>query len=243
MSKIRVTVWNENLHEVQSQAVKAIYPDGIHNCIKAFLNKDPDLEVTAVSLDMPDQGMPDALIEQTDDLIWWGHMGHHLVSDELVSKLYHRVQNGMGLIALHSAHASKLFTRLMGTESYNMTWRESNDRTLVWVTEPNHPITKGLGRYIDLTAEEMYCEPLFFPSPEELLFINWYSSGEVMRSGMVFKRGNGKIFYFQPGHETYPIYHYPDIQKVITNAVHYVYSGIKAQEAFSCPPPSIPKKD
>ena len=242
MDKIRVTIWNENIHEKTLQSVRDIYPDGIHGCIKSFLDKDPQLINTAVSLDMPEQGLPDHLIDNTDVLIWWGHMAHHQVSDQLVEKLYQRVQSGMGLIALHSAHASKLFSKLMGTDSWKMTWRESNDHALVWVTEPNHPIAKGLGRYIDLPAEEMYSEPLFFPRPDELLFINWYSSGEVMRSGMVFNRGCGKVFYFQPGHETYPIYHHEDIQKVITNAVHYVYSGICSQVAYSCPEPPIKRK-
>ena len=242
MSQINVTVSNENGHEQHSQHIRDIYPTGIHGCIQSFLQADPSLNVTAVSLDMPDQGLPDSLINQTDVLIWWGHMAHQEVSDQLVDKLFHRVQNGMGLIALHSAHASKLFSKLLGTESWQMTWRESEDRCLCWVTEPNHPITRGLGRYIDLPAEEMYSEPLFFPRPDELLFINWYSSGEVMRSGMIFNRGNGKVFYFQPGHESYPTYHNPDVQRVITQAVHYVYQGMLPQAALTCPKPPIQKE-
>lgn len=242
MSAIRVTVWNENLHDRTDPRVKEIYPTGLHGCIREFLSKDPELEVRTATLDMPECGLPDALLEQTDVLIWWGHMAHEQVPDELAAKIVNRVQNGMGLIALHSAHASKPFRLLMGTHSEEMTWRESNDRCLVWVTEPNHPIARGLGRYIELDAEEMYGEPLIFPRPDELLFISWFEQGEVMRSGMVYRRGNGKIFYFQPGHETYPAYHNPDIQRVIRQAVHYVYSGIQPRETIPCPAPAVPRK-
>ena len=56
---------------------------------------------------------------------------------------------------------------------------------------------------------------------DNLVFISWHPGGEVFRSGCCFVRG-GRIFYFQPGHETFPIYYQPEIQTVITNAVRWV---------------------
>ena len=80
---------------------------------------------------------------------------------------------------------------------------------------------RGLGDHIVLEHEETYGEHFEIPQPDELIFISWFEGGEVFRSGCTFTRGKGHIFYFQPGHETFPIYHQPDIQKVITNAVRW----------------------
>ena len=240
MSKIRVTVWHENMHEKTDPRVLALYPNGIHGTIKGFLDENEDMEVRACTLDDPDQGLSDEILDNTDVLIWWGHMGHALVNDDRVQKVYDRVQDGMGLIALHSAHGSKIFAKLLGTRAWGITWRESDDRSLVWVVEPNHPIAAGLGRYIELEKEEMYGEPLQFPRPDEIVFISWFEGGEVMRSGLTYFRGNGRIFYFQPGHETYPSYNNPDVRKVITNAVRWANAGTKPQQPLNCPPPVAP---
>jgi trehalose utilization protein len=217
---IRVTVWNEYRHERQSPAIAALYPQGIHGTIAGFLSRQPGIEVRTATLDEPEHGLSDAVLAATDVLIWWGHMAHHEVQDAIVDKVQARVLNGMGLIVLHSGHFSKIFRRLMGT-ACSLTWREIGERERVWVVLPGHPIVEGLGPYFEIPHTEMYGEYFDIPQPDELVFISWYQGGEVFRSGCCFYRGRGKIFYFAPGHETLPIYHQPEVQKVITNAVRW----------------------
>lgn len=219
--KIQVTVWNEYLHELQVESVGKIYPNGIHNTIKDFLSKNPNLSVRTATLREPEHGLTDEVLENTDVLIWWGHMAHHEVSDEVVNKVHRRVLKGMGLIVLHSGHGSKIFHKLMGTATGTLRWREDGNKERLWVIEHNHPITQGIGEYIELPNEEMYGERFEVPKPDELLFISWFEGGEVFRSGMTYQRGLGKIFYFRPGHEAFPIYHNPQIQRVIENAVFW----------------------
>ena len=218
---IRVLAWNEYVHEKTQEKVANLYPNGIHGVIADFLGKEEDIEVKTATLDDENCGITKELLDQTDVLIWWGHMKHHLVPDEVAAMVQEAVISGVGLICLHSAHHSKPFRLLMGTPCH-LCWRESDDEELLWVVDPSHPITRGIDRYIHLDVEEMYGEPFAIPNPDKILFLSSYSAGEVFRSGCLFYRGNGKIFYFQPGHESYPTYHVPEIQTVIKNAVRYL---------------------
>ncbi|MEB7724176.1 MULTISPECIES: ThuA domain-containing protein [Mammaliicoccus] len=215
---MNITVWNEYRHEVESETIKAVYPDGIHNVIAEFLGEDH--EVKTATLDEPEHGLTDDVLANTDVLIWWGHKAHDEVKDEIVTKVKQRVLDGMGLIVLHSGHFSKIFKSLMGT-TCDLKWREADDKERLWVVDPTHPITEGLNSYIELEKEEMYGEHFDIPAPDETVFISWFEGGEVFRSGATFKRGNGKIFYFRPGHESYPTYYNKEIQQVIKNAVEW----------------------
>ncbi len=233
--RIRVTIWNEFRHEKTDEQVRKLYPKGIHHAIASHLKKQAGLSVKTVTLDEPEQGLPDKLINSTDVLLWWGHQAHGEVADPLVDKLQMRVLEGMGLIVLHSGHHSKIFRRLMGT-TCNLRWREANEKERVWVVEPSHPIARGLGEYFEIPHVEMYGERFDIPTPEKVIFLSWFEGGEVFRSGCTWQRGHGKIFYFRPGHETYPIYHHPDVLQVLTNAVRWA-----APERYfkhSCPNPA-----
>jgi trehalose utilization protein len=232
-SDIRVTVWNEYRHERRSERVAQVYPDGIHATLAAMLGEQGFAARTA-TLDEPEHGLTTDVLENTDVLIWWGHIAHGDVSDEIVDRVQQRVLNGMGLIVLHSGHFSKIFKRLMGT-SCNLKWRD-DDRERIWVVEPGHPIAEGLGEYIEL-EEEMYGEPFDVPPPETLVFVSWFGGGEVFRSGCCYTRGNGKIFYFRPGHETLPTYHNPDVQRVIANAVRWAAPTTSTPRVFGNTPP------
>lgn len=218
-SKINVTVWNEFVHERTMEEVKAIYPEGIHTVIANYLNSS-GLEAVTATLDQPEHGLTEQVLDNTDVLIWWGHMHHHEVDDEIVEKVRRKVLAGMGLIVLHSGHNSKIFKKLLGTDC-RLKWRESGDMERLWVVKPGHPIAEGIGDYIELKNEEMYGELFDIPDPDELVFISWYSSGEVFRSGCTFTRGRGKIFYFRPGHETYPTFYNEKVLRVIHNAVKW----------------------
>ena len=216
----RVTVWSEFRHEKSNETVKEIYPDGMHEAIASHLRKSSDFEVRTATLDEPEHGLSDEVLESTDVMTWWGHMAHDDVSDETVEKVVKRVHAGMGLIVLHSAHFSKVFKKLMGT-SCDLKWREADDKEVLWVTSPGHPILKGIDDRFELPQEEMYGEYFDVPEPMETLLISWFTHGEVFRSGMTYKRGKGKIFYFRPGHETYPTYKDANVLKVIENSVRW----------------------
>lgn len=218
--KIRVTVWNEYHHEKVNEKVSAIYPNGIHGAIAAYLGEDNEIEVRTATLDEPEHGLTEEVLNNTDVLIWWGHCKHAEVSDEIAERVHNKVLSGMGFIALHSSHYSKPFKKLMGT-TCSLKWREVGERERIWVIEPGHPIAEGLDQYFELEHEEMYGERFDIPEPDTLVFIGWFQGGEVFRSGCCYHRGYGKVFYFQPGHEIYPTYHKAEIIKVIKNAVKW----------------------
>ncbi len=229
---IRVLVWNEFYHEKTDDRVKAIYPDGIHGAIADFLGKEDDIIVRTAHLGMENCGITKEILDNTDVLIWWGHMKHGDVPDSVAALVRDAVLDGMGAIFLHSAHHSKPFKTLMGT-SCNLTWRESGDSEILWVIDPSHPITRGIDRFFRLDGEETYGEPFVIPNPEKLLFIGNYSGGEVFRSGVLYERGNGKIFYFQPGHETFPTFYNENVQLIIKNAVRFVNPAYRC--TITCP--------
>lgn len=238
---IKVTVWNEFFHEKTEEVVKNIYPEGIHKAIAEFLGKEDDIEVRTATLDDEDCGLTQEVLDDTDVLIWWGHVRHDLVPDEVVKRVQTEVLKGMGMIFLHSAHHSKPFKALMGT-TCNLCWRESGDFERVWVVDPASPITQGLDKYFEIPHEEMYGERFDIPEPDRLVLLGWYEQGEVFRSGCCFKRGNGKIFYFQPGHESCPTYYIPEVQLVLKNAVRWAKPEFRAKELV-CPMVEAPKKN
>ncbi|GFN31225.1 ThuA domain-containing protein [Paenibacillus xylaniclasticus] len=216
---VSVTVWNEYLHEQYNEEVRRIYPDGIHQAIARGIG-DESIQVRTATLQQPEHGLTHDVLAETDVLIWWGHMDHGRVEDAIVDRVHERIMNGMGLIVLHSGHFSKLFKKLMGT-SCDLKWREAGEKERIWVVNPAHPIASGLPEYMTIEHEEMYGEHFDIPAPDELIFVSWFEGGEVFRSGCTFYRGQGKIFYFRPGHETYPTYYNPQVLKVLKNAVHW----------------------
>ena len=228
---IRVTVWNENVHEREMPSVREIYPDGIHGTIANELNKQDGIKASTATLQQPECGLTDDVLQNTDVLIWWGHMAHDKVPDQLALKVQAEVNKGMGFIALHSAHFAKPFKLLMGT-SCSLRWRD-NEYERVWCVNPGHPIAGGIPPYFELENEEMYGEFFDIPQPESLVFTGWFRSGEVFRSGCCWTRGLGRVFYFQPGHETNPTYHNPIIQRIICNAVRWA-APVNRRDSLDC---------
>lgn len=223
---IKAVVWGENVHEQKNKIVADLYPKGMHNTIADALNATPGISATTATLQEPEHGLPLDRLKDTDVLLWWGHAAHGDVSDDVVERVVEAVWSGMGLIFLHSAHFSKPFKRLMGTPC-NLTWREAGERERLWVTSRNHPITKGLPDHFELENEEMYGEPFGVPEPLETVFVSWFQGGEVFRSGLTYRRGAGNIFYFRPGHETYPTYYDANVHTVLRNAVNWAHNPLK----------------
>ena len=230
---IRVTVWNEFQHERESQAIREIYPEGIHKAIAHGLSTSKGIQVRTATLDEPEHGLTEEIVDSTDVLLWWGHKAHDRVDDRIVTRVQLRVLSGMGLIVLHSAHMSKIFRAVLGT-GCTLKWREAGERERLWNIEPGHPITQGIGEYIELPNTEMYGERFDIPSPDRVLFISWFEGGEVFRSGCTFERGNGRIFYFRPGHETFPIYYNQSVIRILANAVRWAKPRINAAQN-GCP--------
>ena len=228
---MKVLVWNENYHEKINEKVAKIYPEGMHGQIASFLRCD-DIEVRVATLDDEECGLTEELLVDTDVLVWWGHMKHKDVPDEIVERVYNKVLSGMGLVALHSAHHSKIFKKLMGTPCH-LKWREGC-RERIWTIMPNHPIAECVDETFVLDPEEMYGEPFDIPNPEDIIFMGWFNGGEVFRSGCTFTRGNGRIFYFQPGHETNKSFQNENVQKVIKNAVRWA-CPVKKNLDIPCP--------
>jgi trehalose utilization protein len=217
---MRVTVWGENVHEREEDEVRALYPAGMHATIAEGVTAGlgDRVRVRTATLQEPEHGLTQSVLEDTDVLTWWGHIAHHRVDEAVVDRVQAAVLGGMGLLALHSAHYAKVFQRLLGT-SCGLRWRNDGERELVWTVNPAHPIAAGVPHPIVIDAHEMYGEHFDIPAPDELVFVSSFSGGEVFRSGCTFRRGSGRIVYFSPGDQDYPIYHHPDVRRVIANAV------------------------
>lgn len=253
---IKVTVWNEYVQEQmdvkagelfpgddaakfreefiqRAKEIKAIHNGAIHNTLKALLEEDEEIEVRHIAtLEMEECGLTKDVLDDTDVLVWWAHVAHDRVPDEIAERVRDYVLRGMGFIALHSAHPSKPMQRILGT-SGSLQWREG-DFCRVWNTCPTHPIAKGIPVSFELPEEEMYGEFFDIPKPDDLVFISWYRGGEVFRSGCTWTRGYGKIFYFQPGHETNKSYFNENVRKIIRNAVKWANPVMRVGE-LSCP--------
>lgn len=221
MPEIRLTIWNEFRHEKTEEDVRRHYPDGMHAAIAEYFGGCDAIRARTATLEEPEHGLTQEVLDDTDVLIWWGHVAHAQVDDAIVDRVQRRILDGMGLVALHSAHMSKIFQRMMGT-SCTLRWREADEKERLWIVDPAHPITAGMGPYLELPETEMYGEFFDVPPPDELVFVSWFEGGDVFRSGAVWTRGKGKIFYFRPGHETYPHFKNPELMGVIGRGVRYV---------------------
>jgi trehalose utilization protein len=240
------TVWSEDIEALPSELIreayraateeqramfhtmyeawKVAYPEGITAAIGAGLEQELGVLISlrTATFEQPEHGLTEEVLAQTDVLVWWGHFAHEEIADDVVERVWKRVLGGMGLIALHSTSGSKIFRRLMGTSCF-VNWRVEAERELMWTVNPAHPIASGVPHPLLIPASEMYCEHFDIPAPDELVFLSTYD-GEVFRSGCCFFRGAGRIFYFGPGHETYPIYHQPEVRHVLANAVQWAFN-------------------
>ena len=221
--KLNILVWNEGVHEAQNEpeTMAEMYPEGMHGAIAAGLRSYyPDSKINTATLVDDEHGLSEDALAETDVLLWWGHRAHAQVSDAVVERVHRHVLGGMGLIVLHSGHFAKVFTKLLGT-SCSLAWRNEGERELVWTVKPSHPIAEGVDSPIVIPEQEMYGELFDIPDPDDLIFISSFAGGEVFRSGVTFTRGKGRIFYFSPGDQEYPVYHHPQIQRVLANGVKW----------------------
>ncbi|MBE5769609.1 MAG: trehalose utilization protein ThuA [Clostridiales bacterium] len=238
---LRITVWNENFHEKHLPGMKERHPEGLHGTIAAILRQEEDFVVRTATQDDPECGLTEEVLNDTDVLFWWGHVTHNDVPDSVVERVHNHVLQGMGLVVLHSGHFSKIFRKVCGTPC-NLTWHDDSKERL-FVVNPGHPIAQGLPPYFEIPNEECYGEPFGIPEPDELVFLGWYNTGEVFRSGCCFHRCNGRIFYFQPGHETDSSFFIPEVQQIYKNAARWC-APVKRVPELTCPfQPPLEKVD
>jgi trehalose utilization protein len=236
---LSVTVWNEYVTQRENEAAREVYPEGIHTTIAGFLEEE-DYDVRCSLYEDPEHGLTEEVLADTDVLMWWSHVKNEEIDDEIVDRVVDRVYDGMGLIVLHSGRRSKVFPRLMGTSCDLRGYRDADETERVWVVNPSHPIVEGLEEeFIEIPESQVVSEPWEIPEPEAT--VSWLEGGEVFRSGCCFQRGDGKIFFFGPGHETHPVYHMPEVQTVLTNAVEWARpvdgpNGPQTEPSESLPP-------
>ena len=214
-----VVVWSEGT------APKNIYPNDINGAIAEGLASLKGWEVVKASISDPEQGLPDELLKRADVLIWWGHKKHDLVKDELVQKIVARVKDGgMGFIALHSTHFAKPNKALMGTPCSWGAYKGDSTTLDVTVKTPDHPIAKGVSNFT-IDHSERYSEPYAVPEPQTVVFEGVYhvkdGSADPSRIGLCWQIGKGKMFYFQGGHETNPVFYDKNVQQIMRNAVEW----------------------
>lgn len=240
MSGLRITVWNEGVHEAEQDppVMAEIYPEGIHGALAEGIRQAmPDATVRTALLADPEHGLQEEVLADTDVLLWWGHRAHGDVDDAVVDRVQRHVLGGMGLLVLHSGHFSKIFQRLLGT-TCSLGWRDAAEQELVWTVAPHHPITEGVPNPLVIPEQETYSEFFDIPAPDELIFLSSFDGGEVFRSGVTFFRGHGRIFYFSPGDQRYPVYHQPEIRRIIANGITWA-----AQPQRPRTPPEVAKLD
>jgi trehalose utilization protein len=273
---VRVLMWDE-----QQPEQKRAYGDKfLGETIAAHLVAQMGFAVKNVSLASPSQGLDEVTLNDTDVVIWWSHQKNHLVTDENVERLVTRVGQGrLGFIALHSAHWSRPFVRLMQERSKadalaqipsaeraaakfeylnqnplgkvpkrdalltpslsqeNGIWkltlpgcifpayRADGAPSHVITLLPDHPIAAGLPAKWDVKQTEMYDEPFHVPKPDAVVFEERWDKGEHFRSGCVWEVGRGRVFYFRPGHETYPVFKQAEPLRVVENAARWLAPG------------------
>lgn len=212
---IRVRVWSEHT------APRAVYPDDINGAVAAALRQDPGLQVSTAELVDPDDGVSAADLEQTDVLVWWGHLLHRKVTDAAVQRIVARVRDdGMGFVALHSAHMSKPFTALIEDDGHLGGVALDGGKETITVMAPEHPVAKGISDFV-IAKEESYDEESGLGKPDTIVFQSAFENGQQFRSGVAYSIGAGRVFYFRPGHEEYETLYQPEVAQVIRNAVHW----------------------
>ena len=217
---IRITIWNEYVHEKREPSVAALYPEGIHGALAKSLAA-PDLTIRVATLEEPEHGLTQEVLNATDVLLWWGHAAHDQVSDAVVARVQQRVWEGMGILIMHSGHMAKIFRALNGTSS-KLHWREVGERERLWTIDPAHPIAAGIPEHFELPYEEMYGEPFMIAGDAHVIFLSWFEGGEVFRSGFTLQRGFGRMFYFRPGHEAFPTFYNEHVLRVLANGIRWL---------------------
>jgi trehalose utilization protein len=228
---IRVLAWSERSEPAE------IYPNGINGALVEMLKGEKNIQARAANLSDPDQGVSEEALQNTDVLIWFGHRHHKVLTDDAVARiLRHIEERGMGYLPIHSSHYAVPFQRIMtiiaerkgikldGTPGRWGKVRNEGKPELIHVLAPKHPIAKGIAGFT-IPKTETYYNPFTIPPPDLKILEGRYEGGQQDgNDGLLWRFGKGMVFYFRPGHETYPIYFQKEVQTVLKNAIRYLGS-------------------
>jgi trehalose utilization protein len=229
---IRVLAWSERTEPVE------VYPQGINGAFAEFLKNEKGVEVAVANLADPEQGAGEEVLRRTDVLIWFGHRKHKEVSDQTVDRVLSHIRDrGMGYLPIHSAHYARPFQKILaeiaekqgkpleGTPGKWGKVKNEGRPELIHVLAPRHPIAKGVKDFI-IPKTETYWNPFIAPAPDLKILEGRYE-GDMQdgNDGLLWSYGKGKVFYFRPGHETYPIYYQTEVQQVLKNAIRFLSKG------------------
>lgn len=215
-----VLVWSEEtVHD-------DVYPNDINSAVAEHLNEHPEFVAQAVHIDEPDQGVSEDRLEWADALVWWGHARHDDVREETVDRVEEYVtEEGVGFLALHSAHYALTFKRLVGASGDlgEVRWEDipPGETEELEVVDPDHPIAAGVEDFT-LPEVEMFGEPFDVPEPDDVVLHSTFPEGGEFRSLCTFTFGAARGAYFRPGHEEFRIYHDENVRRVVANAVRWV---------------------
>ena len=210
---IRVRIWCEGT------APKSVYPRDIDGALGDFLGKRKDLVVSRARLDDADVGLSDGALDATDALIWWGRLRHADLPDSRARAIAARVRAGkLGFIALHASCLSKPFVELMGGPCELGGFREDGRPERVEIKDRDHPIARGVAPFT-IPRTSMFAEPFKVPKPDSIVMMSTFDRGETFRSGMTWTVQKGRVAYFRPGHDGFPVFFHPSVRQVIANSV------------------------
>ena len=212
---LRIRVWCEG------GAPRSVYPRDIDGALGDYLDALPHTEVRRARLDEPSAGLADADLDATDVLIWWGRLRHADLPDDRAVAIADRVRAGkLGFVALHASCGSKPFVNLMGTSCEPGGWRDNGRPERVTIAAPDHEIARGVAPFT-IPRTSMYLEPFQVPSPETVVLVSTFSGGETFRSGLTWTVGQGRVAYFRPGHDAFPVLFHPSVRRVVANAARW----------------------
>jgi trehalose utilization protein len=224
--KIRVLLWSEQTEP------RNIYPNGISGALADYLNKQSEFEAKTATLDDPDNGVSESVLGQTDVVIWFGHKKHAQVPDVAVDRIdKHVKERGMGFIALHSSHYSKALKKLLNAAGSWSSYVNHGKPEQMWIVLPGHPIAEGVTDFT-IPQTEIYTEPFAVPEPESVVVEGTWESGHRGREVMTWSLGKGRLVYIRAGHEEYPIYFMPQMQKLVANSAKWAAGRTAASKTL-----------
>lgn len=219
---MNITIFNEYHPNEHTGKAEKNYPGGIHIALKSIFESQ-EYDVVTATQEQACNGLTDEILDNTDVLLWWSKNWDNELLNSVADKVVSRIREGMGAVFLHSAKNSKPFLRLTGTTSATapVSWKEPGESERLFVVSPAHPIAEGIPSGYVIPNEEPYCEYFDIPKPDDIVFLGGFGNGMCIRAGVTFTRGAGKIFFFQPGHDSFPVYNDKVIRRIILNAVNW----------------------
>ena len=220
---LRVTVWNEGVHDKRDRKVMDIYPEGMGKAIAGYLAEQPGIaSVRVAELGDKGQGLTDTILAKTDVMTWWGHCAHDQVTDENAAKVKQCVLEGMGWSS-HSAISPRC-SRASWAPAATSNGAKSARRTSLG-GRLAHPIAEA-SEYFSCPIPKCMANISTSFQPDQLVFISWFEGGGCSQR-VLLAHGRGRSSTSVPATKP-PIYHNETVLRVIYNGIRWAApSGLK----------------